>query len=149
MASSQHVLTNPDKTGLSVKCQKCGKSFKPLNAGTKICLPCMFPGNAINPVQKAEKKPDKKVKPEKYFLKPGQLNAIKDAYLPLLPLPPVSCHKTISLQLKIDEFKVFKAIGIIRKQMKLPRFIEREGYEYKAGQGHYEKTALSTDVITN
>ncbi len=51
-----------------------------------------------------------------------QLMAIKMLYEPLLPLPPIGCHKIIAKQLKIDEWRVHVGIGIIRKQMDLPRW---------------------------
>ena len=56
-----------------------------------------------------------------------QLTAIKNLYAPLLPLPPIGCHKIISKQLKMDEWRVHVGIGITRKQMNLPRWnTERE-----------------------
>lgn len=51
-----------------------------------------------------------------------QLNAIKSLYEPLLPLPPIGCHKFLAKQLKMDEWRVHVGIGIIRKQMSLPRW---------------------------
>lgn len=51
-----------------------------------------------------------------------QLNAIKILYKPLLPLPPVGCHKIIAAQLKMDEWRVHVGIGLIRKQMGLDRW---------------------------
>jgi len=56
-----------------------------------------------------------------------QVMAIRTLYEPLLPLPPIGCHKIIAKQLKIDEWRVHVGIGIIRKQMNLPRWnAERE-----------------------
>lgn len=51
-----------------------------------------------------------------------QLNAIKMFYEPLLPLPPIGCHKIIAAQLKIDEWRVHVGIGLIRKQLGLDRW---------------------------
>ena len=51
-----------------------------------------------------------------------QLSAVESLYSPLLPLPPIGCHKFIAKQLKMDEWRVHVAIGIIRKQMDLPRW---------------------------
>lgn len=51
-----------------------------------------------------------------------QLTAVETLYTPLLPLPPIGCHKIIAKQLKMDEWRVHVAIGIIRKQMSLPRW---------------------------
>jgi len=53
-----------------------------------------------------------------------QLSAIKMLYEPLLPLPPIGCHKIIAIQLKMDEWRVHVGIGIVRKQMGLDRWNE-------------------------
>ena len=58
----------------------------------------------------------------KLAVSPDQLLAIQNLYTPLLPLPPIGCHKFISKQLKMDEWRVHVGIGIIRKQMDLPRW---------------------------
>jgi len=55
-------------------------------------------------------------------LSPDQLIAIENLYTPLLPLPPIGCHKFIAKQLKMDEWRVHVGIGIVRKQMSLPRW---------------------------
>jgi len=63
----------------------------------------------------------------KLAVSPEQLIAIQSLYSPLLPLPPIGCHKFISKQLKMDEWRVHVGIGILRKQMNLPRWnMERE-----------------------
>lgn len=51
-----------------------------------------------------------------------QLFAIKSLYEPLLPLPPIGCHKIIAAQLKMDEWRVHVGIGLVRKQMGLDRW---------------------------
>lgn len=51
-----------------------------------------------------------------------QLFAIKNLYEPLLPLPPIGCHKIIAIQLRMDEWRVHVGIGLIRKQMGLDRW---------------------------
>jgi hypothetical protein len=58
----------------------------------------------------------------KLAVSPEQLTAIQNLYQPLLPLPPIGCHKFISKQLKMDEWRVHVGIGILRKQMNLPRW---------------------------
>lgn len=58
----------------------------------------------------------------KLAVSPDQLNAIKMFYEPLLPLPPIGCHKIIAAQLKIDEWRVHVGIGLIRKQLGLDRW---------------------------
>ncbi len=67
-------------------------------------------------------------------LTPDQLMAIKNLYEPLLPLPPIGCHKILAAQLKMDEWRVHVGIGLVRKQMGLDRWNqEREDApeEYK------------------
>lgn len=70
----------------------------------------------------------------KLAVSPDQLFAIKSLYEPLLPLPPIGCHKIIAAQLRMDEWRVHVGIGLIRKQMGLDRWNqEREDApeEYK------------------
>ncbi len=58
----------------------------------------------------------------KLAISPDQLLAIRSLYEPLLPLPPIGCHKIIAIQLKIDEWRVHVGIGLIRAQMGLDRW---------------------------
>lgn len=58
----------------------------------------------------------------KLAISPDQLFAIKNLYEPLLPLPPIGCHKIIAAQLKMDEWRVHVGIGLIRSQMGLQRW---------------------------
>lgn len=58
----------------------------------------------------------------KLALTPDQLMAIKNLYEPLLPLPPIGCHKILAMQLKMDEWRVHVGIGLVRKQMGLERW---------------------------
>ncbi len=58
----------------------------------------------------------------KLAVSPDQLTAIKALYEPLLPLPPIGCHKILAAQLKIDEWRVHVGIGLIRKQMGMDRW---------------------------
>jgi hypothetical protein len=70
----------------------------------------------------------------KLALTTDQLTAIKNLYEPLLPLPPIGCHKIIAAQLKMDEWRVHVGIGLVRKQIGLERWNpEREDApaEYK------------------
>ena len=60
----------------------------------------------------------------KFAVTPDQLTAIKNLYEPLLPLPPIGCHKIIASQLKMDEWRVHVGIGLVRKQMGLDRWNE-------------------------
>ena len=58
----------------------------------------------------------------KLALTPDQLTAIKNLYEPLLPTPPIGCHKILAAQLKMDEWRVHVGIGLVRKQMGLDRW---------------------------
>lgn len=58
----------------------------------------------------------------KLAVSPDQLFAIKNLYEPLLPVPPIGCHKIIAAQLKMDEWRVHVGIGLVRKQMGLERW---------------------------
>ena len=58
----------------------------------------------------------------KLAITPDQLNAIKMLYEPLLPLPPIGCHKIIAAQLKMDEWRVHVGIGLVRAQMGMDRW---------------------------
>ncbi len=58
----------------------------------------------------------------KLAITPDQMNAIKMLYEPLLPLPPIGCHKIIAAQLKMDEWRVHVGIGLVRTQMGMERW---------------------------
>jgi len=60
----------------------------------------------------------------KLAVSPDQLLAVKSLYEPLLPLPPIGCHKIIAAQLRIDEWRVHVAIKLIRGQLGLDRWNE-------------------------
>ncbi len=72
----------------------------------------------------------------KLAVSPDQLFAIKNLYEPLLPLPPIGCHKIIAAQLKMDEWRVHVGIGLIRKQMGLDRWNQ----EREDAPAEYKKT---------
>lgn len=60
----------------------------------------------------------------KLAISADQMMAIKALYEPLLPLPPIGCHKIIAAQLKMDEWRVHVGIKLIRAQMGLDRWNE-------------------------
>lgn len=72
----------------------------------------------------------------KLAVSPDQLFAIKNLYEPLLPLPPIGCHKIIAAQLRMDEWRVHVGIGLIRKQMGLDRWNQ----EREDAPDEYKKT---------
>jgi len=76
----------------------------------------------------------------KLAITPDQLNAIKMLYEPLLPLPPIGCHKIIAAQLKMDEWRVHVGIGLVRAQMGMERWNqEREDAPEEFKKQHQAK----------
>ena len=73
----------------------------------------------------------------KLAVSPDQLFAIKNLYEPMLPLPPIGCHKMIAVLLKMDEWRVHVGIGLVRKQMGLERWNQERAdapAEYKKSE---------------
>jgi biotin operon repressor len=52
----------------------------------------------------------------------ADLERLRAAYEPLLPVPPVGVHKQIAEQLGLEPHAVYKGIRQIRAQMGLPQF---------------------------
>lgn len=52
----------------------------------------------------------------------ADLERVRAAYAPLLPVPPVGVHKQIAQQLGLESHAVYKGIRQIRAQMGLPQF---------------------------
>ena len=90
--------------------------------GEKIGLEARKVFFGINLVRQKMMLPKLTFPKRKLAVSPDQLTAIKALYEPLLPLPPIGCHKIIAAQLKIDEWRVHVGIGLIRKQMGLDRW---------------------------
>ena len=80
----------------------------------------------------------------KLAISPDQLFAIKNLYEPLLPLPPIGCHKIIAAQLKMDEWRVHVGIGLIRSQMGLNRWNQDRPDVPEAYKLQTENTASKT-----
>ena len=76
----------------------------------------------INLIRQKLMLPKVQMPKRKLALTPDQLMAIKNLYEPLLPLPPIGCHKILAAQLKMDEWRVHVGIGLVRKQMGLDRW---------------------------
>src|SRR5205085_8910860 len=51
-----------------------------------------------------------------------ELEKIRAAYEPYLPLPPVGVHKAIADELSIKPGDVYQAIKLIRQEMHLPQY---------------------------
>lgn len=87
----------------------------------------------INLIRQKMKLPKVDYPKRKLAVTPDQLMAIEALYLPYLPVPPLGIHKIISKQLKIDEWRVHVAIGLIRKSRNMGRWNE-------------EREDLTTDI---
>ncbi len=86
----------------------------------------------------------------KLAISPDQLLAIKSLYEPLLPLPPIGCHKIIAAQLKMDEWRVHVGIKLVRAQMGLDRWNEDRAdkpADYMVAK-HAPKTEVVEEVVT-
>jgi hypothetical protein len=78
----------------------------------------------INLVREKMKLPKLEYPKRKLAVTPEQLMAIETLYEPYLPLPPLGIHKIIAKQLRMDEWRVHVAIGLIRKNRNLSRWNE-------------------------
>jgi hypothetical protein len=58
-----------------------------------------------------------------------QIQKIRELYLPLLPNPDVGVHKRIAAELHLTNTSVYQAIGHIRTELNLPRYVPRETEE--------------------
>jgi hypothetical protein len=80
---------------------------------------------AINIVREKVLKLPKLLFPKrKLAVSPDQMAAVEALYLPFLPTPPIGVHKILAKQLKIDEWRVHVAIGLVRKSRNLARWNE-------------------------
>ena len=96
----------------------------------------------INLVRQKLKLPKLPFPKRKLAISPDQLNAIKMLYEPLLPVPPIGCHKIIASQLKMDEWRVHVGIGLVRSQLGL----ERWNQEREDAPAEFKKQADSDEV---
>jgi len=78
----------------------------------------------INLVRQKMMLPKLKFPKRKLAVSTDQITAVRSLYEPLLPLPPIGCHKIIAAQLKMEEWRVHVAIKLIRGQMGLERWNE-------------------------
>jgi len=78
----------------------------------------------INLVREKMRLPKLEYPKRKLAVTPEQLMAIETLYDPYLPLPPIGIHKIIAKQLRMDEWRVHVAIGLIRKNRNMSRWNE-------------------------
>ena len=82
----------------------------------------------------------------KLAISPDQMFAIQNLYEPLLPLPPIGCHKIIAAQLKMDEWRVHVGIGLVRAKLGLDRWNQERAdapEEFKIKKEAEDKEAKS------
>jgi hypothetical protein len=58
----------------------------------------------------------------------ADLERVRAAYMPYLPVPPVGIHKQVAEQLQMEPHTVYKAIRQIRAGMRLPQFNPPEAH---------------------
>jgi hypothetical protein len=69
---------------------------------------------------------------------PENLEKIRELYVPLLPEPEIGVHKRIASELHLTNTSVYQAIGQIRANLNLDRYVPREATEQgvqRAGEG--------------
>ena len=80
-----------------------------------------------------------------------ELERIKSAYQPYLPVPPVGVHKEISEKLNLKAGTVYQAIKTIRGELKLPQYNDPKYHEEELAAHikrlHAKKNAATTDSI--
>jgi hypothetical protein len=65
---------------------------------------------------------------------PEDLERIRVAYTPLLPLPEVGAHKRIAAGLGLEERMVYQGIRRIRAEMQLPQYNPPEAHALESGR---------------
>ncbi|MEB3245753.1 MAG: hypothetical protein VKJ06_07195 [Vampirovibrionales bacterium] len=78
----------------------------------------------INLVRQKMRLPKLDYPKRKLAVTPDQIMAVQSLYEPYLPLPPIGIHKIIAKQLRMDEWRVHVAIGLIRKTRNMDRWNE-------------------------
>ena len=70
-----------------------------------------------------------------------ELEKIKAAYEPYLPLPPIGVHKTIAEELTLNPGDVYQAIKAIRQEMNLPQYNDPSLHGLEPITGDKKQTA--------
>lgn len=78
----------------------------------------------INLIREKMKLPKLEYPKRRLAVTPDQLLAIETLYDVYMPLPPLGVHKIIAKQLKMDEWRVHVAIGLVRKNKNMDRWNE-------------------------
>jgi hypothetical protein len=101
---------------------------------------------AINLIRQKMKLPKLEYPKRKLAVTPEQLMAIEALYEPYLPLPPIGIHKIIAKQLRIDEWRVHVAIGLIRKNKNMDRWNEERDDLPEAMKAELEAAGKGADL---
>ena len=72
-----------------------------------------------------------------------EMEKIKTAYEPYLPLPPIGVHKTIAEELVLNPGDVYQAIKAIRLEMNLPQYNDPSLHGLEAITGDKKQPAVS------
>jgi hypothetical protein len=75
-----------------------------------------------------------------------ELDKIKAAYEPYLPLPPVGVHKAIAKELSIKAGVIYQAIKAIRQELGLPQYNDPALHEHEHAQELEEAGSEQTPV---
>lgn len=74
---------------------------------------------------------------------PEDLERIREAYIPLLPIPEVGVHRRLAEQLGLDPAVVYQGIRRIRAEMHLPQYNPPEAHEAGAASETSAAPALA------
>ncbi len=74
-----------------------------------------------------------------------ELEKIKTAYLPYLPLPPIGVHKTIAEELSLKPGDIYQAIKAIRLEMNLPQYNDPALHGIELTRGKKERSATEEE----
>lgn len=80
----------------------------------------------------------------------SDLERIRRAYVPLLPVPEIGIHKVIAAELELEPGVVYQGIKRIRAEMHLPRFNSPQLHEDgQAGEGQEAEQTPSASAAAN
>jgi len=74
-----------------------------------------------------------------------ELEKIRAAYEPYLPLPPIGVHKTIAEELTLNPGDVYQAIKAIRLEMNLPQYNDPSLHGYETNTGGKKQPSTSEE----
>ncbi|MEO7001447.1 MAG: hypothetical protein ABI068_06570, partial [Ktedonobacterales bacterium] len=78
-----------------------------------------------------------------------QLERIRAAYMPLLPVPPVGVHKQLATTLTLDARLVYQGIRRIRAELHLPQYNAPETHGQQADQAPDQTADEATNQVAD